>query len=764
MRIDDSIRQAGGPDLKIESNTETVPEAASATVDVSLTHGLRTIRLLNANDDLIAITSIFVASEGAEGALAASALATLDDTRFVQCNTRTDLTIDALQQALYVVTLSPDIYALSCQQYGRFEQALLDLEAFQALVQRVETRIGSGMTPAEAIDPDTFPTLFDEAARLRSTALADARIDLDDRDIPESDEDKNRDEPPRLGVVPETGFDPRSPSGYGAMVYNATRMHYAVLHVAPQPDGSMVVDQYEALGPVKLWKFWTDHTRATIDLSGKGVQSIVFLNGWEDPRELPPSTAVHGASVATRLQNAALVVRDFASLMDVACLAGASDPVLENFLDSGELMTRLQQIVVNSGSDSWSQHVQRAWSWFRDDVGDLLSSDVATPLKCSAKDAKLLKKGNKYVYAAFKGLEIANTTATLWSLFSFNDPYASWDAFVGPIRYGSFENPIATLESDGVRVTARAYGVPLKNVEARLWTGSGTARHVIETGNELDRVTYEQWWQPNLLPHYSGRPWFPERSFVLDETLEHSSHDGPMTVILCAIAGGTFDPNTVDDCATTAVTGSQPSPSIDATVATSNLPAGKWSVTVLYPSVLYGSDSYSQIGGAAPLDGNGSFTLDLSGVTPPPVPLTTINVPPGVTVDPSGVQGAGFSLITFDDANVNGTIDSGEDVRVLEDPSNTFGGGELDLKYVDRAHTITGTSSTTSGDPVTWSVDAAEGWGRTVYSTTGAGSEVKITYSNVLAGLTFVPDAGGSAALRLSSQAEDPVVSPLFVP
>jgi pimeloyl-ACP methyl ester carboxylesterase len=198
----------------------------------------------------------------------------------------------------------------------------------------------------------------------------------------------------------------------------------------------------------------------------------------------------------------------------------------------------------------------------------------------------------------------------------------------------------------------------------------------------------------------------------------------------------------------------EPPPSgafIDSTVDRAGLPAGDWNVTILYPSALTGASSFDQIGASAPVASDGRFTLDVASITPPPVPLTIRTVPVGATITPDDVQGAIFSMIVFDDADGDAVLDSGEALYLLNDPQSTLGGGvALDLTYADRAHTITGTSSSSTNAPVTWDVDADAGWGRTIYIDVG-GTEIEVGYSNGFTGIVLEPDFAVTASLRTQS-------------
>ena len=194
-----------------------------------------------------------------------------------------------------------------------------------------------------------------------------------------------------------------------------------------------------------------------------------------------------------------------------------------------------------------------------------------------------------------------------------------------------------------------------------------------------------------------------------------------------------------DSRSVTLTVGGTPPPTtgIASRVNLTGLPVGNWHVTILYPSLLT-TGPYSQVGSSAAVTANGDFSLDLSTITPPPVSLQPPNVPTGVTVDPTTMRGAGFSLILFDDANGNQQLDAGERLYELNDPANTFGIGALVLNYADRAHTIIGTSQTDTGSTVIWDIDAAAHWGRTIYRT-APGDAVEISYDNTLSGLTLPP-------------------------
>lgn len=170
------------------------------------------------------------------------------------------------------------------------------------------------------------------------------------------------------------------------------------------------------------------------------------------------------------------------------------------------------------------------------------------------------------------------------------------------------------------------------------------------------------------------------------------------------------------------------------------IPEGSWKSTIIYPTLLANPTTFFQVGSSAPVDANGNFTLDISSITPPPVQLNQLNSPPGVTVSPTDVTLADFSLVIFDDTNADNTWNTGETFYRLNDPANTFGNfadRELHLQYATSPYIITGLSTTTTGTVVTWGVSSRGGWGRTLYETTADGIEVTVRYSNALTGLSL---------------------------
>jgi hypothetical protein len=175
-----------------------------------------------------------------------------------------------------------------------------------------------------------------------------------------------------------------------------------------------------------------------------------------------------------------------------------------------------------------------------------------------------------------------------------------------------------------------------------------------------------------------------------------------------------------------------------------SLPTGNWRVTILYPSLLDPTaTSFNAIGDSAPLT-NGAFDLDITPITPPPVPLVTPNLPPTTTLNPANTAGATFSFIAFNDTNNNQRLDAGETLYEINDPANTFGIGALILEYADRPYTITGTSQTSTGTTVNWNVTSAGNWGRRIDRTTTAGTEVEITHDNRLTNLQLTPGRQGT--------------------
>lgn len=199
-------------------------------------------------------------------------------------------------------------------------------------------------------------------------------------------------------------------------------------------------------------------------------------------------------------------------------------------------------------------------------------------------------------------------------------------------------------------------------------------------------------------------------------------------------------------------------PTMASSVATGALPSGNWRVAILHPSLLTGTGPFQQIGASAAVASDGAFTIELADVTPPAVALRTPVAPTGVTIDPASVQGATFSLIAFDDANGNALLDGGELLYELDDPANTFGTGAAVLEFTDRAYTMLGVTQTDAGTPVTYDVTSPGGWVRSVFRTVAAGSEVEISASATLAGVTFVPGrstvVGASALGALHAPAE----------
>ena len=95
----------------------------------------------------------------------------------------------------------------------------------------------------------------------------------------------------------------------------------------------------------------------------------------------------------------------------------------------------------------------------------------------------------------------------------------------------------------------------------------------------------------------------------------------------------------------------------------------------------------------------------------------------------------------FDDGDGDGVLDAGETFHLLEDNTNTFSysryGKPLALQYADKDYTMTGQSTTTSGTPVNWKIDAFKGWGRRTFTTTANGTEVDVGYESNLTGLSL---------------------------
>jgi murein DD-endopeptidase MepM/ murein hydrolase activator NlpD len=168
-----------------------------------------------------------------------------------------------------------------------------------------------------------------------------------------------------------------------------------------------------------------------------------------------------------------------------------------------------------------------------------------------------------------------------------------------------------------------------------------------------------------------------------------------------------------------------------------NRSAGNLRTTILYPTLLANPTTFFQLGTSASVDADGNFSLDISNITPPTldsrVQLVPINPPDGVTVDPTYVTGAEFSLIVFNDFDSDETLDAGETFYLLDDRDNTFVNRRpLSLQYAEKDYTMTGESETTTGNPVNWNVAASEGWGRFIFQD---GAEVKVSYSDVLSDL-----------------------------
>lgn len=179
-------------------------------------------------------------------------------------------------------------------------------------------------------------------------------------------------------------------------------------------------------------------------------------------------------------------------------------------------------------------------------------------------------------------------------------------------------------------------------------------------------------------------------------------------------------------------------PTINAKVNQNLITQGNWKTQVVYPT----QNSYFPIGAAAKVNQNGSFSLDLSGITPPPNPvsLVSINPDPGVTITPSTTKGANFILVVFDDSNNNNQLNSGENLFLLEDPNNTFSTSSgLQLTYANRAYSLSGQSQTSNGAPVNWNGNAQKGWGRYIFKTINNNSAINVSYSNTLSGITYNP-------------------------
>ena len=200
----------------------------------------------------------------------------------------------------------------------------------------------------------------------------------------------------------------------------------------------------------------------------------------------------------------------------------------------------------------------------------------------------------------------------------------------------------------------------------------------------------------------------------------------------------------------------------------SSVSPGNWHATILYPTLLSNPSTIYQISPSAPIE-NSTFSLDLASITPPTndarVQLTPINAPSGATVNPSTVLGAEFSLIAFNDADENGTLDSGETFYLLNHPANSFGQGALNLQYASEGYTITGNSETSTGTPVTWNVDATPlggdgGWGHTIYE--AVGDAVNVRYDLTLTGLELT--LGSSFTIQSFGIEEDASELLIFIP
>lgn len=142
------------------------------------------------------------------------------------------------------------------------------------------------------------------------------------------------------------------------------------------------------------------------------------------------------------------------------------------------------------------------------------------------------------------------------------------------------------------------------------------------------------------------------------------------------------------------------------------LSPGNWLVTAFD----FSPGGQQPVGSGAPVSGN-SFSLDLTRAQE--AGASGFSPPAGVELVPADSELRSVTLLLFDDANANGRIDAGETVHLLNDPANTFA-RESD-KYIQLWHSasgysVTGESQTDAGSPVSWSVQAREGWNRWTYA------------------------------------------------
>ena len=552
VALDPLMAPRGVESLRAESSAGSVRLSTSGSaITIDLIEGLRSVWVLDDDDELVAVVSVFIGREEAAEAAAPSfhlrdpqGVERTVEGAFVQCNTRADVNVDAIQQALYLVTLSPDVYGLRCAQYAKFEAELLRDEGFARMVAEFEDGLRAGLTGTQLIDPDTNPQYYELAARIRERAFVAAGMNL--ASGYEADPDKPRHEPPRQGVTPNASVSDWT-LPYDVQAYNGARMHYEVAHVAPLAGGNLQVLRRESLGPVPLWRFWDDVTRANLTLQAIGPQSVVLLSGWEDGGRTP--TDLLAASVSARLKNGALVVKDISALLDVGCLANASDQALQTLLSSGDILSDLEALLVDFSNHEWQRAWDRVWDWYVDSVMDTaLRVTGISEIKCTAKDGDLFRRGNKYVYAVFKGLEVANTVATIWSLYAFNEPYASWDAYVGPHIVGEVHDASAVLDGEALRVRGRVDGFAIASVELR----------VLDLTSGVRQLDYSEEYQAPFGGFrrsigFRGVPWLPIFDYDIDARFDASAWDldragaSDLAVLICATAPDTSG-NPLEEC------------------------------------------------------------------------------------------------------------------------------------------------------------------------------------------------------------------------
>lgn len=176
-------------------------------------------------------------------------------------------------------------------------------------------------------------------------------------------------------------------------------------------------------------------------------------------------------------------------------------------------------------------------------------------------------------------------------------------------------------------------------------------------------------------------------------------------------------------------------------------PNRNWHVTAYDP----GNDVFV---GTPVVVEEGLFQLNLSTLSPE---LRVLNPEPGTTLTPTDARIGVLTLLIFDDLNNDGRWSNGEPTHLLNDPGNTFpvfNQQRVNLWYSEQPYALTGTSQTSTGSDVVWTIDSEGDWTLVHYARSADGGSVQVSNDDALAHREFLMGqslSSGAAGFTLSA-------------